>query len=240
MKRFLALLVILWSSASFSFAQAEHAGPTISGKVTILDYKGKPKSDHSGVVVFLDNLPASSPSAAQPAAPRMRQINKSFDPKVLPIAVGTTVEFPNDDNVFHNVFSLSKTKPFDLGIYAQNSSKSVVFDQPGLVKVYCNIHPQMIGYILVLANPYFTTTDEDGHFILENAPVGLATIRTWYPSSKNGPEKHIRISHSDIEDLDLTVKESTDAKEDIQLQIREETVPLRHKNKWGEDYQEKY
>src|SRR5256885_13468033 len=96
----------------------------------------------------------------------------AFTPPVLPIMQGTTVEFPNDDPIFHNVFSLSKTKPFDLGLYKRGTNKSVTFDQPGLVKVYCNIHEKMIGYIAVLENPYFTLTDKEGKFKIADVPPG--------------------------------------------------------------------
>ncbi len=212
-----------------SFAE----GFTIDGKITILDHSGKPKSDHSNVIVFLDEMQNAPPNAPESHAV-MTQANKQFAPKFLPIVAGTTVDFPNEDTVFHNVFSLSKAQPFDLGIYPQKASKSLTFDQPGLVKVYCNIHPQMIGYVLVLANPYFTTTDADGHFKLSNVPVGPAKLRTWYYAAHNLPEKEIQVTEKGIADINLSIIES------LNLNIQEEIISVKHPNKWGQDYQDKY
>ena len=209
-------------------------GPSVEGTVTILDREGTPKSRHDGVVVFLDalehapNVPASTAHAA------IRQQQKRFDPQVLPIVVGTTVDFPNDDTIYHNVFSLSKAKPFDLGLYEQGASKSVTFDHPGLVKVYCNIHPNMVAYILVLANPHFTMTDQRGHFAILDAPLGTATVRSWYPWSRERPERGIVVTSQGIQNLNFSVLES------LYLEIREENVSIEHKNKLGQDYPAKY
>lgn len=211
------------------------AGPKIDGTIRILDRAGNPKSDQSGVVVFLDDLenpPEESPAIS--AKVSIRQAGKQFLPKVLPIVAGTTIDFPNEDTVFHNVFSLSKTKPFDLGIYPQGTSKSVIFEKTGLIKIYCNIHPQMTAYILVLANRHFTMTDENGGFVLADVPLGAATIRAWYPKSRENPQYKIRITHEGIHNLDMTIIEN------LQLQIREETISVQHKNKWGQDYPTKY
>ena len=117
-------------------------------------------------------------------APEIRQKNLSFDPWLLPIYVGTKVGFPNMDLVFHNVFSYSKTKKFDLGRYGKGESKQVLFDKPGLVKVFCEIHKTMRAYVLVLETPYFTTTDDKGYFIIEDVPDGSYTLHVWQENTE--------------------------------------------------------
>ena len=98
--------------------------------------------------------------------------NETFVPHVLPIVAGTTVDFPNNDHTYHNVFSLSKTKTFDLGRYAVGRSKSVRFDRPGIVRVFCDIHSHMSAFIIVFAHRYFALADIDGAYRLENVPPG--------------------------------------------------------------------
>ena len=109
----------------------------------------------------------------------MDQRNETFVPYVLPVVVGTTVEFPNNDPIFHNVFSLSKAQRFDLGRYAAGQSKSVRFDRPGIVRVFCDIHSHMSAYILVLAHRYFATTGDDGRYRIEGVPPGRYTVVAW-------------------------------------------------------------
>jgi plastocyanin len=112
--------------------------------------------------------------------PVLDQKNLQFHPQVLPILVGTTVDFPNRDNLFHNVFSYSEAKDFDLGRYPKNDSRSVTFDKPGTVRVYCDIHSHMNATILVLQHPYFATPDDDGEFVIRNVPDGKYRIVLWY------------------------------------------------------------
>ena len=103
----------------------------------------------------------------------MDQRDQTFVPHVLAITVGTIVDFPNSDLTFHNVFSLSKTKSFDLGRYSRGQSKSVRFDRPGVVQVFCDIHSHMSAYILVFAHRYFAVTDEAGRFTIAGVPPGF-------------------------------------------------------------------
>jgi hypothetical protein len=98
---------------------------------------------------------------------------------VLPIVVGTTVDFPNNDATYHNVFSLSKTKSFDLGRYAAGRSKSVRFDNPGIVRVFCDIHSHMSAFILVFAHRYFALADDEGRYRIDNIPPGTYTVFAW-------------------------------------------------------------
>src|SRR5689334_758699 len=110
----------------------------------------------------------------------IRQENESFVPRVVAITRGSTVEFPNGDPFFHNVFSLSSAATFDLGRYPSGKSGSWRFTKPGLVKVYCHIHSHMSASILVLDHPYFAVPDTEGNFVLRNVPAGTYTVAGWH------------------------------------------------------------
>ncbi len=110
----------------------------------------------------------------------VRQKNATFVPHVLPIMIGTKVEFPNDDNIFHNVFSKSDARPFDLGLYKKGDPPhQVTFTNLGEVDVFCSIHARMSCVILVLENPYFAVTDSHGRFTIANVPPGTYTLVAW-------------------------------------------------------------
>ena len=113
----------------------------------------------------------------------MDQKGEAFVPHILAIVAGTTVDFPNNDHTYHNVFSLSKTRSFDLGRYAAGRSKSVRFDRPGIVRVFCDIHSHMSAYILVFAHRYFAVTDNEGRYRLDNVPPGTYTLIAWNESA---------------------------------------------------------
>ena len=134
-------------------------------------------------VVYLDPAPRAAFERADETRPRMDQRDETFEPHVLPIVVGTTVDFPNNDHTYHNVFSLSKTKTFDLGRYAAGRSKSVRFDRPGIVRVFCDIHSHMSAFILVFAHRFFSLSDRDGVYRLENVPPGTYTVVAWNESA---------------------------------------------------------
>lgn len=210
------------------------SGATIQGQVVVLDKNKNPKSYQGGTVVFIDEHDHLSVQPAVGKTAAIRQVNKKFVPAVLPVQVGTAVDFPNDDIVFHNVFSLSKVKNFDLGLYAQGKSKTVVFDRPGQVKIYCNIHPEMTADIIVVNNPYFTVTDENGRFTIRDVPSGKAVVRTWHPQAREHPEQVISILEDEIKDVQFSLIE------DVRFQIELDTVFKQHHNKWGEEYPAKY
>jgi len=110
----------------------------------------------------------------------IRQKNATFVPHVLPVMVGASVVFPNDDNIFHNVFSKSDAASFDLGLYKKgDQAKQVPFNKPGEVDVFCSIHARMNCVILVLENPYFAVTDSRGHYTITNVPPGAYTLVAW-------------------------------------------------------------
>ena len=131
-------------------------------------------------VVYLDAGPRGAFEPDEAARARMDQVDQTFVPHVLAIAVGTTVDFPNSDVTFHNVFSLSKTRSFDLGRYSRGHSKAVRFDRPGVVQVFCDIHSHMSAYILVFAHRFFSVTDDAGRYTIGHVPPGTYTLTVWY------------------------------------------------------------
>jgi plastocyanin len=141
------------------------------------------QTDRRRSVVYLETAPRGAFETRDDVRPRMDQRNEAFVPHVLAIVAGTTVDFPNNDQTFHNVFSLSKTKPFDLGRYAAGRSKSVRFDQPGIVRVFCDIHAHMSAFILVFAHRFFDLTDDDGRYRIENVPPGTYSVAAWNESA---------------------------------------------------------
>jgi plastocyanin len=135
--------------------------------------------DRRRSVVYLEEAPRGAFEEAVRARAVMDQRNEAFVPFVLAVQAGTTVDFPNSDRTYHNVFSLSKTKRFDLGRYARGGSKAVRFDRPGVVRVFCDIHSHMSAFILVFAHRFFATTDLEGRYRIDNVPPGTYTVVAW-------------------------------------------------------------
>lgn len=142
-----------------------HAPETASGPVS---------------VVYLERAPRGAFEDNEQRRYRMDQRGERFVPHVLAIRTGSLVDFPNNDPFFHNVFSLSRTRSFDLGRYARGRSRAVRFERPGIVRVFCDIHSHMSAFILVFAHRYFAVTDEDGNYRLENVPPGTYTLAVWH------------------------------------------------------------
>jgi plastocyanin len=131
-------------------------------------------------VVYLDSAPSLAFPDVDGQRATMDQRNETFVPHVLAITVGTTVDFPNSDNTYHNVFSLRGPRPFDLGRYAAGRSKSVRFDRPGIVRVFCEIHSHMSATVMVFDHPWFAVPAEDGTFELPPVPAGDREITAWH------------------------------------------------------------
>lgn len=131
-------------------------------------------------VVYLETAPRSAFDEREPGRAVMDQRNERFVPHVLAVMVGTAVDFPNSDLIYHNVFSLSRAKRFDLGRYAAGKSKAVRMDRPGVVRVFCDIHSHMSAFVLVFNHPFFDVTDADGRFQLPSLPAGTYTLVAWY------------------------------------------------------------
>jgi len=144
----------------------------------------EPYSVSEKAVVYIESTGESKSYTVPDEHPQLNQRDLIFRPLVLPIVVGTTVDFPNNDKVFHNVFSYSQPKEFDLGRYPQGKSKSVTFEKPGVVNVYCEIHQYMYATILVLENPFYAVPDDDGVFVIHNVPPGTYQLSFWYGRKK--------------------------------------------------------
>jgi len=130
-------------------------------------------------VVYLETAPRGAFEQSETRRVTMDQRNETFVPHVLAITAGTTVDFPNSDHLYHNVFSLSKTRPFDLGRYAAGRSKAVRFDRAGIVRVFCDIHSHMSAFILVFSHPFFSVTDATGRYHIDDVPPGSYTLVAW-------------------------------------------------------------
>jgi plastocyanin len=141
---------------------------------------------------------------AQVVTRRVEQSGAMFTPHVLPILVGTTVEWPNNDTILHNVFSFSETQPFDLDLYKAPEVKSVKFEKAGRVDVYCSIHTRMSCVVLVLENPFFATTDAKGRYTLTNVPAGTYKLKAWHERLPSQSQEVVVTEKGDIK-LDFTL-----------------------------------
>ena len=151
---------------------------TISGKV---DSKWVRRT---AAVVYVKEAPGEH--AIPKKKLMMDQKRLTFIPHVLPVLKGSTVAFPNNDTVRHNVFAPARSaKQFNLGLYPAGSTKDVKFDKVGVVPLLCNVHSEMSGFVLVLQNPYFATTDKDGNFTIKNIPQGKYELRVWHDKLKS-------------------------------------------------------
>jgi len=166
----------------------------------------------SDFIVYIDgpltNLPISLPAEPkQVVTKRVKQTGALFDPHVLPVMVGTTVEWPNNDQILHNVFSYSEPAKFDLGLYKSPHLEKWKFEKPGRVDVFCSIHTRMNCIVLVLQNPFFAAANEKGKYSITNVPPGAYKLKAW----------HERLPE---EVKDITVPESGDLKVDFTLGIK--------------------
>jgi len=140
-----------------------------------------------------------------PVARDMPDLLRSVVPHVLAIMTGTTVDFPNSDKFYHNVFSLSKTRQFDLGRYAAGNSRPVRFDRAGIVRVFCDIHSHMNAYIIVFSHPFFAMTDAEGHYRIENVPPGTYGVIAWNEGTLS-ETRPITVPDGGIAEADFTVR----------------------------------
>ena len=193
------------------------AGPVMAGNIKgTVKVKGLRTPEN--ILVYLTKAPAATGDFSK-AKFVMDQRNLEFIPRVLPIPVGATVDFPNNDKVDHNVFSMSRTKKFNLGSYPAGESKSVVFDKPGIVELRCDVHAEMAAYILVMKNPYFAVTDKQGRFEipdssslektglsgLKDLPAAKYFVKAWHEKLKTQKQAVVVPEKGDVTiQLDLT------------------------------------
>lgn len=195
------------------------AGARVTGRISILEKRNKPSPDLGAAVIYLEGTgPAATP------APVDISINdKVYRPRVVVVPVGSTVRFPNTDPFDHNVFSVTEPNQFDLGLYGRGESKTHTFARPGLVRVYCNVHPKMVAYVVVMPNRYYAQPGVDGSFTIDNVAPGHYRMHVW----------HERISGEIVKDVTVTAAGAGDLR--VALDARGYKWKA-HKNKNGEDY----
>ena len=212
--RTVVLAVLVWGSTSGG-ALAE-----ISGKVVIRDDDDAAAATGQDVVVYVDGVRAPGGSSAE-TRQRIVMENKAFSPRLQVIPMGGEVSFPNRDEILHNAFSLSPGNRFDLGLYKSGASKSQQFEAPGVVRLYCNIHPQMSAFVLVVENPYFARVAADGTYRIPDVPPGVYTVKAWH--EKGAAEKRVMVGEQGAQDVDFQI----DARR---------FKPKPHLNKFGKPY----
>lgn len=190
----------------------------IAGRVDLVEKGGKKATDLSDVVVYLE----SSKAKAKPGKEVVTMKSKAFSPHAVVIGTGTTVEFPNEDPILHNVFSVSG-EGFDLGLYKRPKSGSRTFDKPGVYTLYCNIHPQMSATVVVRDSPFFAKAAKDGAFRIEGVPAGEYKLIAFHERSGEGTPLAVKVPATG----ETTATLSLDAASYKRVQ---------HKNKFGKDY----
>jgi plastocyanin len=194
--------------------------PLLAGAVSgVVRPDTRPGVVPAQAVVYAEPLDTRPPRRSSTVT--LRQRHKTFLPHLLAVPVGSTVSFPNDDTIFHNVFSLSGPEPFDLGLYRAGTSRARTFSQPGSYRVFCNIHPQMTALVVVVNTPYVTTTGPDGRYSLDLPP---GRYRLTALSDRAEPAS-----------IEVTSVAGAVVAPDLRL---DETrwVATQHKNKFGQDY----
>ena len=216
------VIVVIVVVPSLSFGGAAARVGTIRGRVelrrvaaplerrpTVADL-GAPSalrdlSDRLRSVVYLDSAPRRAFDEVEPGHAVLDQREERFVPHVLAVTTGTIVDFPNSDRIYHNVFSLSKARSFDLGRYAAGHSKPVKFDRPGVVRVFCDIHSHMNAFILVFSHPFFSLTDTDGRYRIDNVPPGTYNLIAWNEGVSSEP-KAVTVPDGGEAELDFTLR----------------------------------
>jgi plastocyanin len=240
--RILIWVAILWAGATGLHAEAasQVATTTVRGRVAVIGAEGNGKTRHGalpGTVVWLmpmtgataEATTAATPSSpgSQSANPRLVQKNKSFDPHILVVPVGSMVEFPNHDPFFHNVFSLFEGKRFDLGLYEAGSTRMVRFDRLGISYIFCNIHPEMSAVVITMATPLYAISNRDGQLSLAGVPYGRYILHVW--SEGMGPENAQPFTR------EITIAENATSLGVIRVP-EANGQRMAHKNKYGRDY----
>jgi plastocyanin len=139
--------------------------------------------ERSHVVIYLEGPGPAETNSSHPATLPIQQLDRQFSPDLLVVPIGSTVSFPNMDPVFHNIFSLSKPKSFDLGSYSKGETRNVVFPKPGIVDVYCHLHPNMSATIVVTPNRWYARSDRVGQYRIPDVPPGKYTIVAWHKTA---------------------------------------------------------
>ena len=225
----------LWLGAillSLYLLPAYGTGPaaTVSGHVQLVfsnDPSVRKHQDYSGVVVWLEPVSGPAVVPAKTKHAEMVQKEKTFSPHVLPIMIGTTVDFPNYDPIFHNAFSNYNGQIFDIGLYPPGTTRSIVFRREGVVRVFCNIHPTMSAVIVVLKSPYFCVSNKSGELQMTGVPAGSYRMHVF----------HERATEQTLAALTKPVEISEERAQLPQISVSESGyLQLPHQNKYGKEY----
>jgi len=238
-RRVLIWVAMLWAGATGLRVQAtsQLATTTVRGRVEVIGAEGKDKTRHGaipGTVVWLTPMTGAGgdASSAMPSStgnPRLVQKNKSFDPHILVVPVGSMVEFPNHDPFFHNVFSLFEGKRFDLGLYEAGTTRMVRFDRLGISYIFCNIHPEMSAVVITMATPLYAIANRDGQLSLAGVPYGRYMLHVW--SEGMGPENAHPLTR------EITIAETASSLGVIRVP-EANGQRMAHMNKYGREYDE--
>ncbi len=194
----------------------------LSGNITLDQSKlSRQNAEVSNTIVYFEPNDTNTVQNIAPTNKVISTQNKRFVPSVLAVTAGSEISFPNMDRILHNVFSVSPLSEFDLGLYSAGTTKSVKFDEPGIIYVHCNVHHSMQADILVLNTPYFTQVDSNGHFTLNDLPNTAGTLKIWHP--RGNITSLVLDQQNNIDNINQT------------LVITRPKVP-KHSNKFGQSY----
>jgi len=168
------------------------AAGRVAGRIVILEKDNKPSPDLGDAVLYLEG-----PTGAADRAPRttveIAITDKVYAPPVVVVPIGSTVRFPNHDPFNHNVFSVNEPNQFDLGLYGRGEVRSQTFTRPGLVRVFCNVHPRMVAYVFVMENRYYAQPGTDGGFVIDGVPPGPNRLHVWHERILNEVVKDVTV-----------------------------------------------
>ncbi len=222
---------VIFSSAAFwLIAPGTVEAATVNGQVEITNSRDaavRKRKDYTGVLLWLETVDRPAPAPAAPKRVQIVQKDKRFTPHVIAIPLGSTVDFPNFDPIFHNAFSNFSGQQFDVGLYPPGTNRSWTFKQPGIVRVFCNIHPTMSAVIGVFSSPWFAVTPVSGKFTIADVPAGEYQLRIFHeravPENLQALERRIRVPDSGLTLPLISISETG-------------FVPTPHLNKYGQEY----
>ncbi|MEE8522689.1 MAG: methylamine utilization protein [Thermoanaerobaculia bacterium] len=212
---------LLALSAAVALAATAAGAIELRGRVILEKDAGASRQTRGVLVYYLPADRGSPPAIKVPDEPfRVVTVRKEFNPRSLIVPVGATVRFPNQDNILHNVFSLSGSNRFDLGLYRRGEGEEVTFDAAGVVRIYCNVHHSMVAYVVVVETPFYTIVGADSGFTLTGLPPGRGKLTVWHERS---------------EPLEIDLELPRMGPLDLHLEFSKPRIP-RHRNKFGKPY----